>query len=252
MNDHSDKLFAARLSDLTEQSRRNGSYAFSSFLDERQCAIAENWCRRNTGELMYRLWGGFPEARRKMLAIYPDYCEDYVQEDYPFVCLTFSYRKEDKLTHRDLLGTFMGMRLKRETIGDIVVSEGVSQVFFTEVAAKLVLSTVSKIGRVGVKVSGDRPFELEVIQEYKSIGGTVASLRLDCIVSLAAHVSRENAASLIRSDRVDVNHFTVSSVSHELHEGDIISVRGSGRYVLSAVKGLSGKGRTHIELLKYI
>ena len=252
MNDQSDKLFAARLSDLTEQSRRNGSYAFSSFLDERQCAEAEAWCRKNTGELMYRLWGGFPDARRKMLAIYPDYCEEYVQEDYPFVCLTFTYRKEDRLTHRDLLGTFMGLRLKREVIGDIVVSEGESQVFFTEVAARDVMPSVSKIGRVGVKVSSDRPFELEVEQEYKSISGTVASLRLDCLVSLAAHTSREKAAALIRSEKVDVNHFTAASVSRELEEGDIISVRGCGRFVLSAVKGLSGKGRIHVELLKYI
>ena len=252
MNDRSDKLFAARLSDLTEQSRRNGCCAFSSVLDERQCAEADAWCRRNTGELMYRLWGGFPDARRKMLAVYPDYCEEYVQEEYPFVCITFSYRREDKLTHRDFLGTFMGMMLKREVIGDIVVSEGEAQVFFTEVAARDVMSSVSKIGRVGVKVSSDRPFELEVRQEYKSISGTVASLRLDCLVSLAAHMSRENAASLIRSEKVDVNHFTASSVSQELHEGDIISVRGSGRYVLSAVNGLSGKGRIHVELLKYI
>ena len=252
MNDRSDKLFAARLSDLTEQSRKNGCCAFSAFLDERQCAEAEAWCRRNTGELMYRLWGGHPEARRRMLAVYPDYCESCVEEEYPFRCLTFTYRKEDRLSHRDFLGTFMGLRLKREVIGDIVVSEGEAQVFVTEVAAKLILSSLSKIGRVGVKISGDRPFELEVRQEYKKIIGTVASLRLDCIVSLAAHISRDNASGLIRSEKVDVNHFTASSVSQELREGDIISVRGSGRYVLSAVNGLSGKGRIHVELLKYI
>ena len=252
MNDRSDKLFAARLSDLTEQSRRQGYCVFSSFLDERQCAEAEAWCRKNTGELMYRLWGGFPDARRRMLAVYPDYYDESILEEYPFACLTFTYRKEDRLTHRDFLGTFMGMQLKREVIGDIVAGEGKAQAFFTEVAAKLVMSSVSKIGRVGVKVSSDRPFELEVKQEYKKIIGTVASLRLDCLVSLAVHVSRDNAAGLIRSEKVDVNHFTASSVSHELNEGDVISVRGSGRYILSAVRGVSGKGRIHVEVLKYI
>lgn len=253
MNDNSDKLFVARLSDLADESRRTSVYAYTSFfLDERQCAVAEAWCKKNTGELYSMLWGGFPDARRKMLAIYPDYCEDYVQEDFPFVCLTFTYRKEDRLTHRDFLGSFMGMQLKRETVGDIVVSEGETQAFFTETAAKLIKATVGKIGRTGVKVSDDRPFELEVRQEYKKIIGTVASLRLDCIVSLAAHISRENATGLIRSDKVDVNHFTASSISQELREGDIISVRGSGRYILSAVNGLSGKGRIHVEVLKYI
>lgn len=252
MNDRSDKLFSARLSDMVSTAERNGTYAFSMFLDERQCAEAEMWCRRNIGELKYMLWGGFPDARRKMLAVYPYYCEEYVKEDYPFVCITFTYRREDRLTHRDFLGTFMGMQLKREVIGDIVVAEGETQVFATEVAARLITSTVSKIGRTGVKVCDDKPFELEAEQEYKKISGTVASLRLDCIVSLAAHISRENAAKLIRSDKVDVNHFTASSLSQELHEGDTVSVRGSGRYILSGVNGVSSKGRIHIDLLKYI
>ena len=252
MNEPSDKLFSARLSDMISTSERNSVPVYSNFLDERQCAEAEQWCRYNAGSHHYTLWGGFPEARRKMLVFYPDFYDDVIFEDFPFVCLTFTYRREDKLTHRDFLGTFMGMMLKREVIGDIVTAEGKTQVFVTEVAAKLIMCTLSKVGRVGVKVSDDVPFDLEVRQDYQKISGTVASLRLDCIVSLAVHVSRENAAKLIRAEKVDVNHFTASSLSQELREGDIISVRGSGRYVVSALNGVSAKGRIHIDLLKYI
>ena len=106
MSEPSDKLFAARLLDMTALCARDGVPVFSSFFDERQCAEAEAWCAGNTGGLGYRLWGGYNDARRKMLAVYPDYCEEYVEEEYPFVCLTFNYRKEDKLTHRDFLGSF--------------------------------------------------------------------------------------------------------------------------------------------------
>ncbi|MBP5378697.1 MAG: RNA-binding protein, partial [Ruminococcus sp.] len=133
MNEPSDKLFTARLVDMVALCERDGAAVFSSFFDDRQCAEAEAWCARNTGGLRYRLWGGYDDARRKMLAVYPDYCEDYVEREYPFVCLTFTYRKEDKLTHRDFLGSFRGLQLKREIIGDIVVSEGITQVFVTEV-----------------------------------------------------------------------------------------------------------------------
>ncbi len=252
MNDSSDKLFSARLSDMVSTCERNGTAAFSNFLDERQCAVAEQWCRNNAGECRYMLWGGFPEARRKILAVYPYYLEEYIKEDFPLVCLTFTFRKEDKLTHRDFLGTFMGMMLKREVIGDIVVTEGKAQAFVTEVAAKLIMCTLAKIGRFGVKVSDDVPFELDTVQEYQKISGTVASMRLDCIVSLAAHISREKAADLIKAEKVDVNHFTIPSQSHEVHEGDVISIRGSGRYVVSAVNGVTSKGRIHTDLLKYI
>lgn len=251
MNEPSDKLFAARLEDMTDSCERSGAAVFSHFLDERQCAEAELWCSRNTAGLLYKLWGGFGGAGRKMLAVYPQYYDEYITDEFPISCLTFTFRKEDRLTHRDFLGSFMAMRLKRETIGDIIIAEGTAQVFVTEVAAKLICSTVSKIGRVGVRISDSEPFSLEVHQEFESIGGTVASMRLDCIVGMAAKVSRENAARLIRSEKVSVNYIPVLSASRELKEGDIVSVRDSGKFVVGRICGTSKKGRIHIILNKY-
>lgn len=247
-----DRLFTARLEDMVQRCSRTGTCVFSRFLDERQCAEAELWCRRNTGGLLYRFWGGFGEARRKILAIYPDYATDYIIEEFPIVCLTFTFRKEDRLTHRDFLGSFMAEQLKREVIGDIVVGEGAAQAIVSDTAAKLLLTSVSRIGRAGVRVTDSRPFELEVEQKFQDIGGTAASLRLDCIVAVAANVSRENAAKLIRSEKVEVNHFTVTSVSHELREGDVLSVRGSGRFIFSGASGSTRSGRLHILLRKFI
>lgn len=252
MDASSEKFFYARLGDIVSQTEKNGVCSFSDFLDERQCAEAENWCSRNAGGLMYTFWGGHKDAGRRMLAVYPDYYEDYIMEDFPFQCLTFTYRKEDKLTHRDFLGTFMGMRFRREVIGDIITGEGMAQAFVTDVAAKLISATVSKIGRTGVKCFNDRPFEMEVRQEFRTLSGTVASLRLDCIISLATGLSREKSAVLIRSDKVEVNHFPAKSVSAEVCGGDILSVRGYGKFVLSEVVGTTRKNRIHIILKKFV
>ncbi len=252
MNSPEDKLFEAKLGDMTDRCERYASPVYSSFLDERQCILAQQWCQRNAGELGYSFSGGYEGARRKMLAVFPVFCADYVDNEYPMKCLTLTYRKEDKLTHRDILGTFMGQRLKREVIGDIIVGEGEAQTFVTDVAAKSLMSSVSKIGRVGVKLTDSKGFELDTEQSFKEIGGTVASLRLDCVVSLAANLSREKAAALIRADKVEINHFPASSVSQELKEGDTLSIRGSGRYILSGIDGLTKKGRIHINLRKYI
>lgn len=252
MNNSDDKLFFARLSDMVSQCEKNSTCIFSDFLDERQSAQAENWCRHNAGGLLYKLWGGHENAGRKILAIYPDFYADYIMEDFPFQCLTFTYRKEDKLTHRDFLGTFMGMRLKRETIGDIIVGEGMAQVFVTNIAGKLISATVSKIGRTGVKCSDEKPFEMEVRQEFRTLSGTVASLRLDCIVSLATGLSREKSAMLIRSDKVEINHFATESVSAEVNSGDIFSVRGYGKFLLYEVGGNTRKNRIHIIMKKFV
>lgn len=251
MNESADKLLEARIEDMYQQCERNFSSVYSFFLDERQCAEAERFCSRRGGELMYMLWGGFENAQRKMLCIYNEYSADYVKEEAPMKCLTFTFRKEDKLSHRDFLGSFMSMRLKRETIGDIIIAEETAQAFVTDVAARLILTTVGKIGRVGVKIFDNEPFSLDVKQEFEEICGTVASLRLDCVTGLAARISRENAARLIRSEKVLVNHFPVMSLSREVREGDIISVRGSGRFLVDKINGTTKKGRIHINLRKY-
>ena len=253
MDPQPDKLFSARLADMASRCDRDYAPVFSSFFDERQCAEAELWCRANAGALRYLLWGGYEGARRKMLAVFPDYLSDSeVKEMFPMKCLTFTYRTEDKLTHRDFLGSFMAQMLRREVIGDIVADEGIAQTFVTDIAAGAITASVTKIGRVGVKISDSRPFELDNAQKFQDMSGTVASLRLDCVVSLAARVSREKAAELIRTDRVDVNHLTAGSASKELREGDILSVRGCGRFILSGINGETKKGRIHIILKKYI
>lgn len=253
MNGDSEKLFYARLGDMVSQCERNTVCVFSDFLDERQSAQAEEWCRRNAGGLMYKFCGGHENAMRKMLAVYPDFYQDYMNdEDFPFRCVTFTYRREDRLTHRDFLGTFMGMRLKRDTIGDIITGEGMAQVFMTDIASRLVMTTVAKIGRTGVKCYDDRPFQMEIRQEFTDINGTVASLRLDCVVSLATGKSRANAVTLIRSEKVEVNHFPVKSVSAEVKENDIISVRGFGRFVLAETGATTRKDRIHIIIKKFV
>ncbi|MBD5159417.1 MAG: RNA-binding protein, partial [Ruminococcus sp.] len=71
MNSSDNKFFSARLADMVSRCERNDISVFSDFLDERQSVQAEEWCRRNAGGLMFRLWGGYEEAGRKMLAIYP-------------------------------------------------------------------------------------------------------------------------------------------------------------------------------------
>lgn len=252
MDSSSNKFFYARLDDIVNQTEKNGVCHFSDFLDERQCAEAEKWCLHNTGGLMYTLWGGFPDAKRKMLSVYPDYYEEYIMQDFPLKCITFTYRKEDRLTHRDFLGTFMGMQLRRDIIGDIVVGEGIAQAFVTDVAGKLISATVSRIGRTGVKCYDDRPFQMEVKQEFRTLSGTVASLRLDCVVSMATGLSREKSSVLIRSGKVEVNHFPVESVSAEVRDSDVLSIRGYGKFILSGEGGMTRKNRIHIILKKFV
>ena len=90
------------------------------------------------------------------------------------------------------------------------------------------------------------------MRNFKEIRDTVASLRLDAVVKAAAGVSREQAAKLVESGLVSVNHIARLSVSSQVQENDIISIRGVGRFRLQSVGPNTRKGRIFITLLKYI
>ncbi|MGN0687328.1 MAG: RNA-binding protein, partial [Oscillospiraceae bacterium] len=106
-------------------------------------------------------------------------------------------------------------------------------------------------GRVGVSCVRGIAEELPV-QQTKRISTTVSSLRLDCIVSAAANVSRERSASLIKSGMVNADFSPCLNVSAEVRENTVISVRGSGRFRLLSVSGETRKGRLRVEIDKYV
>lgn len=253
-----ESIIPARTADMIRQSTKTCSPAYSMFWDEKQCADAEKILLEYPSA-KYTFWGGYEQAQRKILCVYSlsgcDYLDqlysESLTEEIPIKCLTFTYRKTDALSHRDFLGSLMAMRLKRETIGDIVVSEGRSQIFATDTAAKLICSTVGKIGKTGVKIYDDLPFDTVKVQAFETISGTAASMRSDCIISLALKISREKAAGIIKNTGVQINFTPVFSVSYEMKCGDVFSVKGYGKFILNEISGLSKKGRLHIIIKKY-
>lgn len=248
--DDDDVRLLDRLSDWTRAAEEKYVVKFSAFLDERQCLL----CSRLMASLKYEnymLWGGFEGAQRQMICVYPQYGEPD-KSDFPIVPVTFRYRMEDKLTHRDFLGSLMGMRITRDSVGDILVGEGSAAVFLRNSVAEDVLFSLKKVGRTGVKT--ERGYDGSIAPEVKTVEicGTVASMRADCIFSLAAKLSREKAAQLIKNTGIEINHVLKNSPKATLDEGDVFSVRGYGKFVLGSVDGVTKKDRIHITLCKFV
>ncbi len=172
-------------------------------------------------------------------------------DSFPLTALTFKYRSGDKLGHRDFLGAFMQLGIERSVIGDILVGDGRTVAFIRQEMERYFLDNLRKIGRVGVKIAVGYEEPLPSIREYKDISGVVASDRLDCIAALLCRTSREKAARLITSGAVMVDHQEVLSVDRRLEEGDVISVRGHGKFVLDSFGPLTGKGRLTVKCRKY-
>ncbi len=245
-----ENLFAARLQDIFETVEQRCIPKFTSYLDERQVFLAQEYLKHRHKE-NWMLWGGYDHAQRQMLGVFPDYLEPE-EAAFPIAALTFRFRKEDTLSHRDFLGSLMALQIKREAVGDILVSEGNCILFVTDKVEPLICSEITKIGRTGVKIEKGITASLSREEQFREISGTVASLRLDCVVSLMTGKSREKACELIRAGLVSLNHRETESNSAAVETGDILSVRGFGKAKLSEQLRETKKGRIYITLLKYL
>lgn len=248
MTEYDEKAFAARISDMAALSERRGM-VFSHFLDERQQFIAKSELKR-LGYENYCFSGGINNADRKMLCVFSEYCRPETS-DFPMSCITFKYKPAYKLSHRDFLGALTALNIKRETIGDILIGDGIAQVFIVDSVKRTVEDEIRKIGSVGITVTSDEPPKLDKAQSYQEIKGTAASMRIDCILSLSFGLSRGKTAAVIASGAAQVNYRPVDDPSLNVKEGDIISVRGYGKFRIETVSGVSKKGRIHVNVLKY-
>ena len=245
-----DHLLVEKILDWVNIANEKYIEKFSFFLDCRQSKIAKQVIDSLRFD-NYKFFGGYDDAHRLVLGVFPPYTE-INDSDFPVKGLTFTYRKCDILTHRDVLGSLMSLNISRECIGDIIISEGKTIVFAVDKILPLILENVHKIARIGVKAEvGFDLSDVSLEQKFTEICGTVASLRADCVIALAINKSREKASALIKSNGIYIDYEEVFSPSAEMCEGIGFSIRGHGKFLLSSVNGLSRKNRLHITIKKY-
>lgn len=218
---------------------------FSAFLNEREAAVAKAAGGKE-------FFGGFDGAQRTVCGFFAGtYAQDIPHEEfYPIKAVTFTYRECDKLSHRDFLGAILALGLKREVVGDILTESGYAIVFCSPQAQGEILS-LTKVGRVGVSAQDGIAKPLPQVK-VTIIDAVVSSLRLDCLVSAAARVSREKAAALIRAGLVSVDFTPCTNVSREIKENTVFSVRGCGRFRLKQAAGTTRSGKVHVTIEKFV
>lgn len=245
-----DNLLISRLSDIVELCEHRNIPKFTFFLDEGQRTLSDEYLKSIKAS-NYSFYGGYDGAKRTVLGIFPSFME-VDTNDFPFKIIKFSYRKMDKLQHRDFLGALMSLKIKREVLGDILVDEGAAIAFIYNTAVDAILDECTKIGSVGVKTSIIDEVEFIPNEEFSEISGTVSSLRIDSVLSFSTKQSREKAALFVKSVGVDINYKKIYSPDTHINAGDIFSARGYGKFILDNINGITKKGRIHISVKKYI
>lgn len=240
--------FRAHWSDLASRCIRDSCPYFTDFVPVEDVPAAESIAR--SAGAVCTAWGGTENTTRVMLCFAPEFIP-VEPEQFPIQCLTFSYRVPKPPAHRDFLGACMACNLERDTIGDILISDKMAQMFVCSQVAPVLLQELCQVGRIGVSVTGDDPVCLSAQADFLPIQGTIASLRADAVTAFVTHLSREKAVQLIRQGRLTCRHATIETPSASMQIGDVFSVRGYGKFRIDTMDGVSRKGRYHITIQKY-
>ena len=191
-------------------------------------------------------------AERGLLSVLDSYgAYDMLSGFYVPVHLVSS--RYEELSHRDWLGALMALGIKRETLGDICFFRGETYVFAEPRAAEYISMELNKAGRA--KVRGEictLPEDFCPEIRFEEINTTVATPRLDGVVRALCNISREDAAELVRAGLCELNYFTELEGDTAVKNGDVVSLRGYGKYVIDSTDGVTKKGRCRLTARKYI
>ncbi len=242
-----------RFLELAEKSYRQSVYCFTGFLDMAQLDLFYGM-QRELSHVPCTLFGGHAGSERQMVRFGSDEMMGY-EEPFPIVCLEIRPLQEkfaDRLTHRDFLGACMNLGIDRSTLGDILLRENTAYLFCTEVIADYVAESLTRVRHTSVAcrryagATGD----LQPVRERREY--QVTSERLDSVAARVFGLSREAGRQLLQERKVSVNGRIRESGSSTPKEGDIISVRGYGKFVYQGMTHRTRKGKCNIAVDVYV
>ena len=235
----------AHIFDMAENCLRRSFSVYGDFLSEN--SISTLLCRKQYLPLEPVLFGGTDDSERQMVA----FIADYDEPDFPIGAVKIYSPHIKSLSHRDFLGSVLGLGIKREKCGDIIILDDICYIIAHRDIASFIASNLTKVGREGVRCEECSLSDIILPpKSFEPVKGTVASPRLDAVVSVFTGKGRSQAAEIVNAGFVFVNGILTQKCDMHLTDGDIISVRGYGKAVLET-GGTSKKGRTFINLNKY-
>ena len=237
-------IFLSGVCDRMSACRDRNILTSTKFMDARQFALTKQLltsigCNNHTFD------GLSCDAERMICVFMPDYPVTHGL----FRVIRAEKSKQDTLTHRDYLGSLMGLGIRRDCVGDIYVHEnGADIVVLSEIADFLMLE-YKKAGRkqlVLSYISSDKI--IAGTSDFKLVRVTVSSMRLDAVVATAFNLSRSDSAGLIQKGKVLLNSAECLKPDRTVDEGDKITLRGKGKAEIAAIGGRTKKDRIVAEI----
>lgn len=261
-----EQFLEKRLIELSKIAYNRNISVFSDFLNLNELNILHT-IPKNQLYSQYITFGGYEDAERQMVAFLPDalsLCtgdfemdsdvrKEIFDEKIAVIRITPVHEKyAEELTHRDYLGAVLNLGIERKNIGDIILMDQEVYLFVKPQLAQMLCEELTRIRHTFVMVQRVEMQDFQYQPKYKEITGTVASLRLDCLLGLAYASSRSKLKGLIEAGKVFVNGKLITSNGYHIKDGDIISVRGMGKFRFIRQVTVTKKNRISVLLYLYV
>ncbi len=242
-------LLKNRFTELAQRSYDRGIYTNSEFLT----AAQQSELRKMHLPVKFILYGGYDNAER-CIAVFGD------EENLGYECFypvkfikiePLQIKFADNLTHRDFLGSLMGLGLRREMLGDIIINENVAFLVCLDSVSDFIINQLDKVKHTSVKCSESDFIPTDVLPELKTEELIVSSERLDVLISAVYNLSRNESQKRIEGETVFCDGLVTVSSSFVPKNGTLISVRGLGRFIFDGVLRQTKKGRNVISVRIY-
>ena len=253
-----ERLLAAKILDKLEFTKTKNKIQYTDFLNLSEQEMAMKLLKRQDCNYFY-FFGGKDNLERKILVIYPEKLTEEMSRKNDSKIISIIRIKlpddiEGQYDHRKYLGSCIKVGIEREKIGDILVEKKGADIIVKCEVVDFLLQNLSALTRFkSAEISNEDISELKSVEASKvEITSNVISLRLDNMVGVLARTSRSKAQEIMKQERVFLNHQVETKSSKEVKVGDIITIRGKGRFEFKEIAGNTKKGRFIVKIDKYV
>lgn len=242
-----------RLADLANTCYQKGHYTFSHFLSPSDIDEFMQ-IKEELAFVDASLSGGSEDAERQVVRFGSEEMFGYVEE-FPICCLScrpVMLKFAEKLSHRDILGALMNLGIERDVLGDILVKDKECYFFCLKNMKEYICENLTKIRHTNVVCTETDKLPEEFRPVRKREEHIIASERCDALISKVYHLSRGKCLPLFQEKKVFVNSRQYENNSGTLKEGDVVSVRGFGKFMYIGVVRETKKGRVTVAIEKYV
>ena len=242
--------FRRRIQELSDTSYQQARYVFTDFLTEAEYADVLAGGNYACG---MEASGGHENAERRMVRFGSEELCGY-EAAFPITIIRIAPLIEkfsDTFTHRDYLGAVLNLGIDRKVTGDILTDGTYGFLFCEDKITDFILENLTKVKHTHVKCSVAETVPDNLKSEIVPKEIQVDSLRLDAMISHAFGISRTETTECFRLQHVFVNGRLMENKTHQPENGDLISVRGYGRFRYEGVTRMTRKGKHNVLLSCY-